>query len=93
MGAVEVFPQFGDGNVEVEVTALMKDTGDEVNDKAVSSILIWGQLDFHRPKLDSPADIIVNGYFESDRIPVGTIKHFKEGVLVIGHFGEVLVDN
>ncbi len=93
MGPVEILPEFRNGNVEIEVTALVKNAGNEVNDKTVGSVFVSCELDFHGPELDSPPDVVVNWNFEPNGVPVGAIEHLKECVLVIGHFGEVLVHN
>lgn len=66
MSSLKVLSEFRDGDVEIEITSLMKDSSDQVNDKTVCSILIWSKLNFHCSKLDSPANLIVDRNFKSD---------------------------
>ncbi len=83
MSPVKILPEFGNGNVEIEVTTLVENSGNEVNDETVCSIFVSCELDFHGPELNSPADVIVDWNFEPDGVPVGAIEHLKESVLVV----------
>jgi hypothetical protein len=93
VSSVKILPEFGNGNVEIEVTTLVENSGNEVNDETVCCIFVSCELDFHGPELNSPADVIVDRNFEPDGVPVGAIEHFKESVFIVLHFGKVFVHN
>lgn len=93
MCPLKVLSQLWNGNVEIEISCLMEDPGDKMDEKTVGSILIRSELHFHGSELDSPADLIVDWYFESDAVPIGAIEHFEQSVLIIWHVGKVLVHN
>lgn len=59
----KVLPQFGDGNVKVNVIVFMKDSGNQVNQNGVCTILVRCKLYLHCPELYPPSDLIINRYF------------------------------
>ena len=63
MSSVKILFEFWDGDVEVNVLIFMKNSGDDVNENAVGCILISSEWYFHGSELDSPSDVIINGYF------------------------------
>jgi hypothetical protein len=91
MGSLKVLSQFRDGDVEIEITGLVEDSSDQMDDKTVCGILIWSKLDFHCSELDSPANLIVNGNFKSDRVPIGSVQHLKQGEFLVGHVSEIFM--
>ena len=91
MSSIEVLLEFGDRNVEIDVLIFMKNSGDDVNENAVSRILVSSQGNFHGSELNSPPDVIINGYFKSDRVPVGSIEHIEKCELVVIHLLVILV--
>lgn len=56
-------------------------------------ILISCELYLHSSELDSPADVIVDGYFESDWVPVGAVKHLEEDKLFLTHLLEIAMND
>ena len=91
MGSVEVLFQLGDGDVEVDVLVFMEDAGDEVDEDAIGRVLVSSELYFHGPELHPPADVIIDGYFQPDRVPVGAVQHVEQGELIVIHLFVVLV--
>lgn len=55
----------------------MQSSGDEMDNETEGGVLIGGEHDFHGAKLDSPTYILIDGYFKSNWVPVGTIEHLK----------------
>lgn len=66
MGAIEVLPEFGDGNIKVEGWVSVEESSDEVDEQTVGRVLIGSQLHFHRAELHSPTNIIVHRNFETN---------------------------
>lgn len=93
MGSIKILPQLGDRDVKVQVSILMEDACDEVNDKTIGRVLICRQLYFHCSELHPPSDVIIDGYFQPDRVPVGSIEHFEEDVFLLRHFFELSMHN
>jgi|LakMenEpi03Aug12_release.lakeMendotaPanAssembly.Ray.scaffolds.fasta_scaffold2918668_1 hypothetical protein len=63
MGSVKVLSYFGYWDVKVKREIVMKDPHKEMDEQAVSRILIGGKLNLHSPKFYSPANLIINWYF------------------------------
>lgn len=64
VGAAEVLPEFGDGDVEVEGGVCVEEAGDEVDEETVGRVLVGSQLHLHRAELHAPTDVIVQGYLQ-----------------------------
>lgn len=65
-----VLVHFGDGEVKVEAEG-EDGPRQEDDEDGVGRVFEIGQLDFHAPELDPPADLAVRGWrLEADRLPV-----------------------
>lgn len=64
-----------------------------MNYQTVSGILIRRQLYLHSSELNPPTNLIINWNFQSYWIPVSSIQHLKQRILVIWHVWEILVHN
>ena len=91
MGSLKVDVHVAHGNVEVQFLALMQDSGEQVDQQAISCIFVGHELDFHCPELHSPPDGVIDWNFEPHGILIRPIEHLKDCVLVITHFLKVLV--
>ena len=85
MGSLEIFTNLTNRDIKVQVFMGMEGSGEQMNEQAVGRIFLRHQLNLHRPKLNSPANCIVDGDFQPYRIPIGTIKHLEYGVFIIAH--------
>jgi len=85
MSSCEVLPQFTYRYIKIKILILMKYSCHEMNKKTIRSILIRSQLYLHRSKLYPPTNLIINRYFESNRIPISTIKHLKHIIFLLTH--------
>ncbi len=88
MSSFKIGSNFGDGYIEIKFIINMKNPNDKMNKKTISWILICSKLYFHRSKLDSPANFIIDRYFKSYRVPISTIEHLKEKEIICGHLFE-----
>jgi len=71
----------------------MESSSDEMNQYTIGSVFIRCELYLHGSKLNSPSNLIIDGYFQSHWVPVGAIKHLKKIELLGTHEFELLVRN
>ena len=71
----------------------MKNPRNKMNNKTIGRILIRRQLHLHGPKLNPPPNLIINGNFQPNRIPICSIKHLKKRILLIRHIRKFLMNN
>lgn len=60
MSPLEIFLEFGDGDIEVNVIVLVEDPCNEVDEDAIGCVLISSELNLHGPELDPPADFVID---------------------------------
>lgn len=93
MSSLEILLNVTHWNVKIYQFFGMKCSRKEVNNQTKRSILLGSKLNFHSSKFNSPSNRIIDRYFKSDRIPISSIQHFKNGVGLFSHSLKFLMSN
>ena len=56
-----------------------------MDQETIGWVLIWSKLHFHGSELNPPSYIVINGYFQSYRIPISAIEHLKQVTFLFAH--------